>query len=167
MVTGGGGPGGQGGSAWGGGNGLGGGRSGWVGPRRGGPPKLWPRRGGAPKGRRPKGGSPNSGTPKVGPQRVGSRRVAFGTQKNGAPHCGAPKGGGAKISRFFPFPATIFFLSFFSLFGVLPWNFGGVRSAGALKCSRLEFSVCRVKPRRPRSRRAQCQLQPKTLNPEP
>ena len=38
--------------------------------------------------------------------------------------------------------------SFLSLsLGVFSWNFGGVGSAGALKCARLEFSGCRVKPR--------------------
>ena len=63
-----------------------------------------------------------------------------------------------------PFPWTaqnfaLFFslshrISFFLLsLEVFSLNFGGVLKAGALKCARLEFSGCRVKPRRPRSRR--------------
>ena len=37
--------------------------------------------------------------------------------------------------------------SFLPSLGVFWWNFGGVLSVGALKCARLEFSGCRVKPR--------------------
>ena len=41
--------------------------------------------------------------------------------------------------------------SFLFSLGVFSWNVGGVFEApGKLKCARLEFSGCRVKPRRPR-----------------
>ena len=56
----------------------------------------------------------------------------------------------AKISLFFSLSRSQF-LSF-SLFGRSSRGILVVfRSAGALKCSRLEFSGCRVKPWRPRS----------------
>ena len=54
-----------------------------------------------------------------------------------------------RVFFFDPSPAPIFRF-FFSSLGVFSWNFGGVWSAGTLKCARLEFSGCRVKPRRPR-----------------
>ena len=57
-----------------------------------------------------------------------------------------------EISRFFSLSRHSFH-SFLPLLLLLSWNFGGVRSAGALKCARMEFSGCRVKPRRPQSRR--------------
>ena len=96
-----------------------------MGPSKGGGPKGGgpkPRKSGAPKGGAPKGGAP----------------------KGGAPKGGAPKGGGPKISRFF-FPPPPQFSFYFLSLGVLSWNFGGVRSAGALICARLEFSGCRVR----------------------
>ena len=77
---------------------------------------------------------------KIGPRRVGPRRV------------GPRRVGGPKFRVFIPSPTTSFalFLShcvssrgFLVVFG----------SAGAVKCARLEFSGCCVKPRRPRSRR--------------
>ena len=62
--------------------------------------EFWTTQGGAPEGRvAPKGGSP-----KWGPEGWG------------------PMGGGPKISHFFPFSATIFFL--LSSLEVLPWNHG-------------------------------------------
>ena len=81
----------------------------------------------------------------------------------GPQRVGAPKGGGSerwrpnlekvgsegwepKISRFFSFSRHNFHSSL-PLLGVLSWNFGGVRSAGVLKCAHLEFSGCCVKPR--------------------
>ena len=63
----------------------------------------------------------------------------------GGPEGWGPEGWGPKISRFFPSPATNFALFCLSLC-VLSWFFGGVGSAGAVKCARLEFSGCRVKP---------------------
>ena len=51
-----------------------------------------------------------------------------------------------KISRFFPSPATNFVL-FFSSLCVFSLIFGGVWKCGTLKCARLEFSGCCVKPR--------------------
>ena len=85
----------------------------------------------------------------------------WGAPKGGGPEPGkggAPKGRGPrrvgrpKISRFFfPFPATVSLFLCLSgglLVGILV-VFG---SAGAVKCARLEFSGCRVKPRRPQSR---------------
>ena len=76
----------------------------------------------------------------------------------------APKVGGSKFRAFFhlPLPFSPFFLSplVFSR-GILE-VFG---SARRLKCSRLEFSGCRVKPRRPEAvgvarepKRARCHL---------
>ena len=49
----------------------------------------------------------------------------FGQSIFGQSIVGAPEGWGPKISRFFPSPATIFFLSPHS-WRVLSWNFGGV-----------------------------------------
>ena len=102
----------------------------WWGPEKGGgqtQKKVW-----APKG----------GAPKLWPEGVGPRRVW------GPPRVGSPNGGGPKISRFFSLSrhSLLFFPSLVSLFRGI---FGGVWSAGALKCARLEFSGCRVKPRRP------------------
>ena len=48
-------------------------------------------------------------------------------------------GGGPNFRAFFPSPATIFVLSLSQ--GVFSWNFGGVRSAGGLKCARLGSRV--------------------------
>ena len=52
------------------------------------------------------------------------------------PHLDSPPPDSPKFRVFFPSPAT---------FPFFHWNFGGVRSAGALKCARLEFSGCRVR----------------------
>ena len=60
----------------------------------------------------------------------------------GTPSAGPPSAGPPKISRFF-FPLPLPFSLFFSLSGVFSWKFGGVWSAGTLKCARLEFSGCR------------------------
>ena len=66
-------------------------------------------------------------------------------RKSGGPKGGGPEGWGARnFALFFPSPATKFVL-FFPLLVVLSWNFGGVQSAGTLKCARLEFSGCRVR----------------------
>ena len=54
----------------------------------------------------------------------------------GPPSPGPPSAGPPKMSRFFPLSRHIF-LSFFPLLGVFSLNFGGVRSAGALKSARL------------------------------
>ena len=54
------------------------------------------------------------------------------------PNGGAPKGGDDKQFSFF-----------LPLVGVFSLNFGCVE-AGSLKCARLDFSGCCVKPRRPR-----------------
>ena len=75
-----------------------------------------------------------------------------GATKGGAAEGGATKGGEPKISSFFPCPAAKFVL-FFPLWGSSRGFLVVFGSAGAVKCSRLEFSGCRVKPRRPRSRR--------------
>ena len=85
-----------------------------------------------------KGGAPEGG----GPERWGARRV--GGPEGWGPEGWGPEGWGPKISRFFfPFPPP--FRSFCVSLGVFSWNFGGVWSAGALKCARLEFSGCRVR----------------------
>ena len=69
---------------------------------------------------------------------------------------GPQKGGeSGKISRFFSLSRHSFH-SFLPLLGVFSWNFGICGSAGALKCARLEFSGCRVKPRRPQSKNCAC-----------
>ena len=55
-----------------------------------------------------------------------------------------PEGWGAQnFALFFPLPPP--FRSFCVYPGVCSWNFGGVGSAGTLKCARLEFSGCRVR----------------------
>ena len=69
---------------------------------------------------------------RVKPRRVGPRRV-----------------GGPKFRAFFPSPAPMFILS------SLSWgSYRGIlvvfEARRSLKCERLEFSGCRVKPRRPR-----------------
>ena len=69
----------------------------------------------------------------------GGRGVGWGP-KGGAPKGGAPKG------AFFPSPAPIFAL-FVSLWGSSRGFLVVFGSAGAVKCARLEFSGCRVKPR--------------------
>ena len=76
---------------------------------------------------------------------------------NGGPKVGATQGGGQKprkmgtegwwdgISRLsFPLPPQFSFFLYF--IGGLLVEFCGVWRAGALKCARLEFSGCRVKP---------------------
>ena len=69
----------------------------------------------------------------VGPRRVGPRRV------------GPRRVGGPKISLFF-FPLPPPFRSFCVSLGVFSWKIGGVLKRRGLKCARLEFSGCRVKP---------------------
>ena len=86
--------------------------------------------------------------PEGGARKLGGRMVCL---KGGGPHSQrvrAPKSGasrGPKFRAFFSLlsPTFSFLFSRFLVFG----------SAGALKCARLEFSGCHVKPRRPRSRR--------------
>ena len=68
-----------------------------------------------------------------------------------APERSGPEGwGGAKFSRFSPFPAPIFAL--FVSFWVSRRILVVFSSAGGLKCARLGLTGCRAKPRRPRSR---------------
>ena len=75
----------------------------------------------------------------MGPEGVGARRV------------GARRVGGPKFRVFFSLPPEIsFFL--LSLWGGLLVEFWWFLNAGTLKCARLEFSGCRVKPRQPQSR---------------
>ncbi len=63
-----------------------------------------------------------------------------------------PEGWGPKISRFF-FPSPPSFSLFFVSLWVSSRGFlVGFWKRGAVKCARLEFSGCCVKPRRPRSR---------------
>ena len=64
-------------------------------------------RGGAPRGGAPRGGAPRSGAP-----------------RSGAPRSGAPRGGAQNFALFSLSRHN--FLSFFSLLGILSWNFGGV-----------------------------------------
>ena len=70
----------------------------------------------------------------MGVRRVGARRV-----------------GGPKFRAFFPSPATKFVL-LFPLWGSSRGFLVVFGSARAVKCARLEFSGCCVKPRRPQSR---------------
>ena len=104
-------------------------------------PEGWGPEGGGPKGGGPKGGGPEG----WGPRRVGARRVAWG------PKGGGPEGWGAQNFALFSLSRRKI-RSFPPSLGVFSWNFGGVFEGGTLKCARLEFSGCRVKPRRPRSR---------------
>ena len=67
---------------------------------------------------------------RVGPRRVGAQNFALSFPSLAA------------ISLFL-ISLCVFFVGFLVVFG----------SAGAVKCARLEFSGCRVKPGRPRSRR--------------
>ena len=88
----------------------------------------------------------------MGSRRVGPRgRVTSGEGwapkggKGWGPGCGL-KGGRPKISRVCPSPAP-FSLFFVSLSGGLLVNFWWcLKCARGLKCARLEFSGCRVKP---------------------
>ena len=72
------------------------------------------------------------------------------TLKGWARRVRSSKGGGGRTGGARNFALFVLsrrkFLSFFPLLGVLSWNFGGVSSAADLKCVRLEFSGCRVKP---------------------
>ena len=102
-----------------------------VGTRRG----LRPtQKQGAGLGWGPKGGGPKGGGP-----------------KGGGPKGGGPKGGGPEISRFFSFSRP-HVRSFCLSLWVSSRGFLVVfLKARTLKCARLEFSGCRVKPRRPQS----------------
>ena len=85
--------------------------------------------------------------PKGGAQTQKKLGPKGGATKGGATKGRGPKGGGQNFALFFPSPAPMFVLSV-SLWGssrVFLVVFG---SAGAVTCS-LEFSGCRVKPRRP------------------
>ena len=75
------------------------------------------------------------------------------TIRGGPEGVGAPKGGGPKIlCFFFPLPPQFSFFSPFRSFCVSLGSSRGILvvfgSAGAVKCARLEFLGCRVKPRR-------------------
>ena len=99
------------------------------------PEKVGARRVGARKGWGPEGWGPKGGVPN--PEKVGRR--------GGGPEGWGPEGWGAQnFALFFPSPAHKI-RSFLPSLGVFSWNFGGVSSAGALKCARLEFSGCRVR----------------------
>ena len=95
---------------------------------------------------------------------LGSRpsksEIFVGPAEGGAPDCWAPRRvGGSKISRFFvPLPPQFSF--FLPLLGVVSLNFG-VNEGRDLKCARLEFSGCRVKPGRPKKTRHEQQIVPK------
>ena len=120
-----------------------------VGPRRVGPRTQ---KSGAPKGGAEKWGPEGWGPKprKVGPRRVGPRRVRrqkSGAPKGGATKGGAPEGGGSKFRAFFSSPAPIFALSV-SLWGSSR-GFWWCLEVPGLKCARLEFLGCCVKPRRP------------------
>ena len=104
------------------------------------------------EGRGGKGDGGRQGTLREGPK-VRPRRTMGRSQKNGAPKGWGPEGWGAQnFAFFFPSPATMFILSSLS-WGSSRGILVAFLNAGALKCSRLEFSGCRVKPRRPQSRR--------------
>ena len=64
-----------------------------------------------------------------------------------------PKGGGPTISRFFSISRRKIRSFRISLWGSSRGFLVVFGSAGAVECSRSEYSGCRVKPRRPRSRR--------------
>ena len=99
---------------------------------------------------------PKGGPRMVGPQTQKHEVRRVGPERWGFSHVGSlrlgPEGrGGPKYRAFFPLQQLFF--SFFPLLGVFSWNFGGFfLKAGTLKCARLEFSCCRVKPRQPQSR---------------
>ena len=83
----------------------------------------------------------------MGPRRVGGPNLerwgpeGWGPRRGGGTQGWGPEGWGPKISRFFPSPATIFFLS------SLSWASRG----RVLQCARLEFSGCRVRTAAARS----------------
>ena len=129
---------------------------------RGGSPKAGPPRVGAPKGGAPKGGGLERWRAGWVFFSFSHLHIVFFSRKGGGPEgwgpesrekwrprrVEAPKSAGPKISWFFfPLPPQNFVLFFLS--GVFSWNFGGVLKTKTLKCARLEFSGCRVKPRRP------------------
>ena len=91
------------------------------------------------KGCRPRGPNPE----KVGARIMGARKPEMGPRRVGA---------SPKFHAFFSVSRSHFH-SFCLSLGVFSWNFVVFGSAGALKCSRFEFSGYRVKPRRPQSRR--------------
>ena len=139
----------------------GGGPEGWgprgVGAQRGGGSEEWgpkPRKSGGPKGGGPKGGGPEEWGPRGvgaqnqkkwepegwGPRGVGARRVV-------ARKVGARRVGPTNSRFFFPSPAPSFRM-YVSLSGGLLVEFSWCLKRRTLKCARLEFSGCRVKPRR-------------------
>ena len=73
------------------------------------------------------------------PQRAWDPPKGWGPPRKGLGPPRSPEGGVAKISRFFFSSPTIIFI-------LVSWNFSGVMKAGTLKCARLEYSGCRVKP---------------------
>ena len=105
--------------------------------------------GGGPAGGGPGGGGPGGGRSGGGAPKGGALKGV--APKGGTPKGGTPKGRGPKFRVFFFPPATIFFLSFLS-----SGSFRGILvvflKRGALKCVRLEFSGCRVKPQEKKER---------------
>ena len=62
------------------------------------------------------------------------------------PSSAGPPSAGSQNLAFFSLSRHNFLsFFFFSLLGVFAWNFGGARSARAMKCAHLEFSGCRKK----------------------
>ena len=105
----------------------------------GGAQQNWAPKGGATKGRAPKGGA----------TRVGAEPRKKWDPEEMGPKGGAPKGGGPKFRAFFSV-SRHHFRSFCISLGVFLWFFV-FRSAGAVKCSRLEFLGCAA-PKPPKLR---------------
>ena len=119
-----------------------------VGPRRVGSRRVGNRRVVGPEGWGPEGWGPEGWGHEGGgltQKKVGSRRPRRPRR------VGLRRVGGPKFRALFPSPAPIFAL-FVSLWGSSRGFLVVFESAGALKCARLEFLGCRVKPRRVRSR---------------
>ena len=94
-----------------------------------------PRSGGS-KGGGSKGGSPKGGAPKGSGSKGGARRV-----------------GGPKFRAFFPLSRHHCHSFLPSLGGLIVEFWWCFEAPEPLKSARLEFLGCRVKPRRPQSRR--------------
>ena len=91
------------------------------------------------EGRRGGGGR---GAVRVGTVWVGGTRKGGAKEGWGKTRVGQKKGGEPKNSRFFPSLPPQFYFFLLSLGGPFVEFFGGVQSAGTLKCARLEFSGC-------------------------
>ena len=105
------------------------------------------RRGGGPEGWGP--GGVGARTRKGGARRVGVRRVG-GPKGWGPEGLGARRVGGPKFRAFF-FSLPPEFHSFFLSLGGLLVEFWWCLKRRDAQSARLEFSGCRVKPRRPQS----------------